>query len=357
MTDDLVPSSVLASCDLAAAPGAAFETFVEALTRTLARGGIRIQAASGGRVTAADTSIARVAVFDPGRRMLVEWLPLPGSTGPIPELAIDVEASGSGSRVTLRLRHWAHATGSTADSAAWLAEFIAGPLVHALSPTVLGDWTTDRRARRPAGAESRAIYADPLFHYPNFRVIIDELALGPADYLVEIGCGGGAMLRACLHSGCRAAALDHSADMVATAVKVNHEAAAAGQLHVVAASADRIPFADARFTHATMTGVLGFLADPVAVFREIRRVLQPGGRFVGLGSDPEWAGTPAAPEPIASRLRFYDDEGLVAIARTAGFEQVRVLKRDLEPHARDVGVPVEFLPLFAGMSRFLVATK
>jgi SAM-dependent methyltransferase len=90
---------------------------------------------------------------------------------------------------------------------------------------------------------------------------------------------------------------------------------------------------------------------------EIRRVLRPGGRLVVLGSDPELMGTPAAPEPMASRLRFYDDEQLAALGRSAGFDEVEVARHDLEPFAREAGVPPEHVPLFAGVTRFLLARR
>jgi ubiquinone/menaquinone biosynthesis C-methylase UbiE len=197
-----------------------------------------------------------------------------------------------------------------------------------------------------------------LYHYPNFRVILQELALKPDDYLVEIGCGGGALLKTALQSGCRAAAVDHSPDMVRLAREVNREAIAAGRLEILEADAHTLPFADTMFSCAAMTGVLGFLHDPVTVFREIRRVLREGGRLVALGSDPELRGTPAAPEPMASRLRFYDSDQLGRIARDAGFDQVDVITRNLEAFARESGVPEEHLPLFSGPgARFLIARK
>jgi SAM-dependent methyltransferase len=214
-------------------------------------------------------------------------------------------------------------------------------------------------ARRPSGEYSRGVYSDPIYHQPNFAVILNELALRPDDVLVEVGCGGGALLQQALKSGCRAAAIDHSADMVRLAREANGEAIAAGRLEIVEGDATRLPFPDAAFTCAAMTGVLGFLPDPVAALREMRRVLREGGRAVILGADPELRGTPAAPEPMASRLHFYEERDLERLAREAGFEDVRVERRSMYEHARDAGrIPPEHLALFQGAGpRFLILRK
>ena len=107
-----------------------------------------------------------------------------------------------------------------------------------------------------------------------------------------------------------------------------------------------------------MTGVLGFLSDPVGAFAEVRRVLAPGGRFVALGSDPKMRGTPAEPEPVATRLHFYTDAELELVARNAGFSEVAVVRRDLERHAREAGIPEEAIFLFVVPGApFLIARK
>jgi SAM-dependent methyltransferase len=145
--------------------------------------------------------------------------------------------------------------------------------------------------------------------------------------------------------------------MVRLARETNADAIADGRLEILEASANRLPFPDEMFTAATMTGVLGFLRDPVAALAEIRRVLVDGGRLALLGSDPAMRGTPAAPEPMASRLRFYEDEDLVRMAHDAALTDARVVRRSLEDPARDVGVPDEYVELFAAETPFLVARK
>ena len=48
-----------------------------------------------------------------------------------------------------------------------------------------------------------------------------------------------------------------------------------------------------------------------------------GGHLAALGSDSKLRDTPAAPEPMASHLRFYEDEELASLADKAGFAEVK----------------------------------
>jgi SAM-dependent methyltransferase len=346
------------SLDVALAPATAFDLLLEELSAALARLDIRFESGPEGRLVERDFVVGVVVAWESGRRIALRWHAASWDPDEITDVEVTVDPSDEGARIILEHRGWGRLVGGPSELTGWFAGEVLAPVLRAIAPVAFGDWFTDRHARRPSGAESRATYADPLYHYPNFRVILSELALGPGDYLLEVGCGGGAMLKTALESGCRAAAVDHSPEMVRLARETNASAVAEGRLEVLESDAKSLPFADATFTCAAMTGVLGFLPDPAAALAEIRRVLRPGGRFVGLGSDPELRGTPGAPEPMASRLRFYDDRDLERLARTAGFAEVAVLRRDLEAFAREAGVPEEHLPLFASKpgegGRFLV---
>jgi SAM-dependent methyltransferase len=232
------------------------------------------------------------------------------------------------------------------NEAGWVAHAVLAPLVQALLPERVGDWITDRWARRPSGGAAREGYRDPTHHRPSFGAILSALQLRPDDILLEIGCGGGAFLQQALASGCRAAAIDHSPEMVALARELNADAIGAGRLEIVEGAAEHLPFPDDTFTCAAMMQVFFFLDAP-RVLAECRRVIRPDGRVAVFTVSEAARGTPAAPEPMASRGRFYTEEELVQMARDAGFPIASVTHPDLARHARAAGLADDVVELFA----------
>jgi SAM-dependent methyltransferase len=184
------------------------------------------------------------------------------------------------------------------------------------------DWLTDRVARRPAGHRAREVYGADDVHDFARRAILDALALDAEDRLLDLGCGGGLLLRDAMASGVTVTGLDHSEEMVRLARQRAPGAA------VVLGSATKLPFADASFTAVAMSIVFFFLPNPVPVLCECRRVLAHGGRLAVYTTSPALRGTPAAPEPLASRGHFYEDEELAGLAREAGLANVAVAKDD-----------------------------
>jgi SAM-dependent methyltransferase len=352
-------TTVRASVDVALESRAAFDALVQELVDALGRLGMRLDRGASGRVAEGEVEVGRVLSWRPGERIGLEWRQADWEPGEVTEVELRFEPVEDGTRVTVEHRAWGRLLGDRGgELVGWFAGAVVAPLLRATAPTGFGDWLTDRGARRPSGEQARALYRDPVYHRPNFRAMLQALALTADDYLVEVGCGGGAFLQETLASGCRAAAVDHSAEMVRLARELNRDAVAERRLEVLEASADRLPFPDATFTRAAMTGVLGFLHDPVAALAEIRRVLADGGRLVLFTDSPAVRGSLAAPEPFARRLSFYEEEELERLAREAGLADVRVERPDLEPFAREAGVPEEHLSLFAGRGgQLLLARK
>ena len=207
-----------------------------------------------------------------------------------------------------------HALGlDDADLDGWLAT--------GLPDSQLDDWMTDRIARKPTGQRARRTYGAEDIHDFARRAILDALHLGPGDRLLDIGCGGGLLLRDAMAFGAVVTGLDHSPEMVALARE------RAPGATVVEGRAERLPFADSTFTAVSMSVVFFFFDEPDLALEEARRVLRPGGRLAVYTTAPELRGTPAAPEPLASRGHFYADDELADLAQRAGFRDAAV-RRD-----------------------------
>lgn len=187
-----------------------------------------------------------------------------------------------------------------------------------LEEETFDSWLTDRVARRPAGRRAREVYGADDIHDFARRAILDALALRPGERLLEIGCGGGLLLREALAAGASATGLDHSQEMVTLA----RERAPGAE--VVLGRVERLPFADRSFDAVAMSIVFFFLPDPLAALRECLRALAPDGRIAVYTTSARLRGTPAAPEPLANQGSFYENDQLVALAHEAGFVDVVV---------------------------------
>jgi SAM-dependent methyltransferase len=336
----------------------AFNAVTQALADALARDGIVLDPEHGVIADRDGAVLGSIVAWEPGERAALRWRQERWSGGEV-EVELETSEHSDGARIAVSVRGLDEVLGDDPEApAAWFGSELLAPLVQATGSRSLGDWVTDRRVRRPSGDAARSNYRDPKFHWPNFDAILDQLQLAPSDRLLEVGCGGGAFLSQALRSGCSAAAADHSADMVRLARELNAEAIAAGRLEIVQAEAGALEFEPGSFTCAAMTGVLAFIPDQVGALAEVHRLLAPGGRLVVYTGSPAMRGTPAAPEPYASRLRFLENDELEAVATEAGFAEVLVEQPDLRPFAKERGFSGRMLGIFAPkMGQLLVARK
>lgn len=353
--------SIRASVDLSQSPKEAFESFVDELKLSLQGRGMTFDGGSvGSKIVVENFEVGTIQEWVFGERISILWHPKAWEKQTTNRLNVTFVANGDGSTVAVEHEGWGRILGDDkGELLGWFASELVAPLFWASAPSRLGDWVTDRFARRPSGPRSRGVYSNPIHHWPNFLAILDILTLGPNDNLLEVGCGGGAFLHEALKTGCRACAIDHSEDMVRLAIEKNRDSIVANRLRISMSEAHALPYANESFTCAVMTGVLGFLSNPFQVFKEVFRVLRKDGRFVAFTGSKELRGTPAAPEPVASRLHFYEDQEIEDLARRAGFTDAKVKHPSLFEYAKKAGVPEPDLGLFRGTrgSQLLIAQK
>jgi len=150
------------------------------------------------------------------------------------------------------------------------------------------------------------------------EMALEQLAAGPEDHVLELGCGSGRLLfrlAARARRG-RVVGIDPSDLMVRHARHRNRSWIGAGRAQVEQCwTRDLSRFADQAFDRVIGVHVVCFWDEPARDLAEVRRVLRPGGRLL-LGFRPQVGEESAAgEEPL--RVRSERVEGWL---RGAGFD-------------------------------------
>jgi ubiquinone/menaquinone biosynthesis C-methylase UbiE len=159
--------------------------------------------------------------------------------------------------------------------------------------------TTPRSVNRgfegPAGRVAAAVMAR--LNRDMEHAAIAELDPAPDDDVLTVGFGPGVgvqQLVATLHDGC-IGGVDPSPTMVQLARRRNRRAVGAGQVTLVEAAADAIPFPDGAFRGVLAVNSMQLWYPLEASLREVARVLASGGAVVAVTH--VWAIEKQAPLP------------------------------------------------------------
>ena len=160
-------------------------------------------------------------------------------------------------------------------------------------------------------------------------------SLKPGEVVVDLGCGGGLdVFLAAQKIGPlgKAIGIDMTPSMIERAKKnaqAGHDGKPYSNVEFHLANIDKMPLADSSVDVVVSNCVINLAPDKAAVFREIARILKPGGRL----AVSDIALKKPLPEQIAKDLMAYVGciAGAIEIGdyesglRTAGFELVQVV--------------------------------
>lgn len=141
------------------------------------------------------------------------------------------------------------------------APVITGPLAE-LSP----EWFTRIEEHRYA--------AEPMIH------AVAQFTRHRGKRILEVGVGAGTDHLQWARAGCECWGVDLTDRAIETTTKRLELHGLRSNLQRV--DAETLPFADASFDLVYSWGVIHHADDPAAIIREIRRVLRPGGMFIGM---------------------------------------------------------------------------
>lgn len=154
------------------------------------------------------------------------------------------------------------------------------------------------------------------------------LKLTPDDKVLDCGCGGGAnikrMLKKCPHGIVKG--IDYSTVSVEKSKKVNKSAITKGRCTVLCASVSELPFESEQFDVVTAFETIYFWPDLSQCFREVWRVLKPGGTFLicnesngNTSKDEKWT-------DIIDGMTIYKDTELNVYLKQARFQDIQIHK-------------------------------
>lgn len=159
--------------------------------------------------------------------------------------------------------------------------------------------------------------------------------------VLEVGCGTGHWLASIAELAAIVVGLDRSREMLHRARTTAHRALLAQ------ATAEAIPFADARFDRVLCVNALHHFPDPATFLVECRRVLRPGGAFLTIGLDPHagldswWIYEYFPGALVADRRRYLATPRLREMLAAAGFSTPRTEIVQHLPAERAFDVAVE----------------
>jgi ubiquinone/menaquinone biosynthesis C-methylase UbiE len=157
---------------------------------------------------------------------------------------------------------------------------------------------------------------------------LSYLKLAKNARVLDIGCGGGAniarLLRMCPEG--HVDGIDYSEESIAISRRKNASALGT-RCDIQLGSVSALPYEDGVFDAAIAFETVYFWPDIASDFREVRRVLKPGGTFLICNdacdpSDDTW------PSRIEG-MRIYDREELCHLLSESGFEVT-----DIDNHKR-----------------------
>lgn len=148
--------------------------------------------------------------------------------------------------------------------------------------------------------------------------VISALAIDETDHILDIGCGHGRSLPELASHAPRGRVVgtDTSDLMVDMATRGSDNFVRSGQVEVVKASVDALPFTDASFDKIMSVHAVYFWQDLSRSLKEVARVLKPRGRLVLLFRTSASKATEAFP---AETYRFPSLDELASALATAGF--------------------------------------
>lgn len=191
------------------------------------------------------------------------------------------------------------------------------------------------QCRKPSGVFGRFVLWDMNRHHSKLTDWgLSRVSIKLNDKILDVGCGGGRTIHklAVAASAGKVYGIDYSESSVAAARRANAHWIDVGQVEIQHGAVSQLPFANEAFDLVTAIETHLFWPDLPNDFREIFRVLRPGGTLLIVaeiyrgGKHLEGVRKKIFDKHLAANMHLLTTEEHRALFEGAGFSDVQIFE-------------------------------
>lgn len=191
------------------------------------------------------------------------------------------------------------------------------------------------QCRKPSGLFGRYILWDMNRHHSKLTDWgLSHVSIKPNDNILDVGCGGGRTIHklALAASAGKVYGIDYSRDSVAAARRANAHWIDIDRVEIQHGSVSQLPFANDSFDLVTAIETHLFWPDLPNDFREIFRVVKPGGELLIVveiyrgGKHLEGVRKKIFDKHLAANMNLLSPDEHRALLTNAGFSDVQIFE-------------------------------
>ena len=165
-------------------------------------------------------------------------------------------------------------------------------------------------------------------HTPVSLWGLKHLDIKSDDVILDVGCGGGININRMSEKAKKVYGVDYSIESVKLSREVNRQEIYGGKVEVVKGDVQSLPFEDESFDIVTAFETVYFWPNIEKCFREVKRVLKPGGIFlIGMESNGSDNMIMKLSEKLID-MTVYNDGELTEFLKNNDYSKITVYLRD-----------------------------